>query len=262
MKKAINKGEREHILLQLVSHACTKTACLIVEELAVLRREIRAQLLAHWENAMPRIRRADQLELINVGASHSLSFQPNVHEISAEGKAKNVGEFCKITWRNDGMSDSKKARLSLLASSILDLVPGRTGIVVDGVSTSWVSSFHAPSTFADIVRGFQPDVLYIGENFPEHLKNPSYNNALVQYHKLFTAELTKLKDLLFSAEDMYHDLGAAIAPLKTAQALAEAMPEAVKHFPASLTYVKPTKEIADPAAINEIRAKLKKGLPI
>lgn len=259
MKKAINKTERTHILQQLVAHACQATGNKIVKELRQQRTVLTGMLITHWQKSMPGITRDQQMALLQNSCANSLTFGPSVVGLKPDGKALNEGEFGRVMWRNDGMSDARKGHLASLASAIMDVLSGASGILADGVSTSWSSSFYVPGSFPDIIRGFQPTSLYRGEGNQEMR---AHNDMLLRMHDQIVIQLGNMKDLLFSADEMYENLAAAIAPLKTAQALAEAMPEAVKHFPASLTYIKPAKEVADPKYINEIRAKLKKGLPV
>lgn len=262
MSKIINKAEREEILLALVVEASLKSAQKICNKLFELRARARQVLLAEWERNMPNISRADQLELLRSHAANALTFSPTVYGPGGKnGKASSEGEFGKLGWSNDGIPSNTRERLSILMSRIFSGIPGRQGQLHDGISNSWSSSLSLSNSYPDLIRGFQPGSLYRAGVAPDS-QDQAYVDSLLAIHDAAQPLLKELKDLLFAAEDMYHSVGAVIAPLKTAQKLAEAMPEAVKHFPPSLTYVKPTKEIADPKAINEIRAKLAKGLPV
>lgn len=261
MKKAINKTEREHILLSLVIDACVATGKKIVNELKASRTQLGHNLRDHWQKSMPNVSREDQLALLRDHCANALSFQPAVFKADLKGKAVVESDFGKVYWRNDGLTEVGKARRARLATLLMRALPGASGVINDDVRASYHSTLSMSASYPDIIRGFQPPNLYRAGVAPD-TQDPLYADKLLSIHDASVKQLSLLRDLLFSAEAMYEDLAAAIAPLKTGQALAEAMPEAVKHFPESLTYVKPTKEIADPAAINEIRAKLKKGLPI
>ncbi|AXC36511.1 hypothetical protein HOT57_gp67 [Pseudomonas phage phCDa] len=264
MKKAINKTERDEIIIALVSAASTKSAQTIVDKLGALRKEMFTLLHNHWQDQFPGISRTDQNALLQSGGAHSLKFQPTVFTKDLTSKNDSVrsnGEFGKIGWRNEG-TDSAKAIRSRIATQIFRNCTGVDGVVSDGIDTSFMSTLNISTQYPSIIAGSQPKYLYdTTTTLPDDV-DPVHNDLLLAVHTKITTLLTELRELVESAEAMYETVGAAIAPVKTAHALAELMPEAVKHFPTSLTYVKPTQEIADPKAINDIRAKLKAGLPI
>lgn len=262
MKKAINKSERDEIIIAVVAESSTKTAQALVDKLGQLRKDLHKLLLEQWQDTFPGISRPDQLALLQSRGATTLSFQPVIYIRKPDEECNTPGDtFGKYTWRNDG-TDTEKERRARIASRVLRNCTGVSNVLVDGISTSWQVSLYISTSYPDIIAGSQPTYLYeVGAEAPETV-DPVYNAMLLTKHVKIMNVLKELRDLLESAEAAYESLAAAIAPVKTAQALAELMPEAVKHFPASLTYVKPTKEIADPAAINEIRAKLRKGLPI
>ena len=264
MKKAINKTEREEIIIALVSAASTKSAQKIVDKLGALRKELFTLLHNHWQDQFPGISRADQELLLQSSGAHSLAFRPTIYTKDLTVKTDSVrsaGEFGKIAWRSEG-SDTAKARRSRLASRIFHNCTGVSGVLSDGIDNSYMLTLNINRAYPSIIGGSQPRVVYdASATMPDDI-DPVYNDLLMAKHTKICALLVELRELVESAEDMYATVGAAIAPVKNAQQLAELMPEAVKHFPASLTYVRPTQEIADPKAINDIRAKLAKGLPI
>ena len=261
MKKAINKTERNHIITELVVQAAGKKAQEIFNDLAAVRKEVATLLLLNWEDHFPGISDKDRLELLRSGGANRLSFKPTIYK----GKDNtNMGSFAELVWRNSG-SDAEKERIAKFAGRIFSNAAGTTGVTCDGVSSGWSSKLYISSTYVGVIAGNQPIAVYQdGGCVPADFGHSEelLNNALAKMNKKVTALLEELKVLIYSVEDAYQTLSAALAPVKTAQALAELMPESVKFFPPSLTYVKPTKEIADPKAINDIRAKLKKGLPI
>lgn len=263
MKKAINKTEREEILLAVVTHSAQASAQRIVDDLTQVRLKIRNTLLNNWEDNYPGISGPDRVSLLQSRGAVSLGFKPSIY---APGSTKadgllSPGEFGKLSWSNSG-SDVEKQRMAAIASRIMQLCAGAPGVVSERVTSGWTSAIQISSTYPDLIAGHQPHQLFAeGAKVPNDV-DAVLNDTFMRYHVEVTKLLKELKDLFFSAEKAYHSLASAIAPVKTAQQLAELMPEAIKHFPPSLTYVKPTKEIADPKAINEIRAKLKKGLPI
>lgn len=261
MKKAINKTERHAILKGLVVDASLKSGKKIVGALVILRAALANTLQQHWQDNMPGVDREDQLKLIQNHCVTSLSFSPTVYKPDEKGKPAVEADFVKYTWRQDKTPDAACERLAQLASAILEEIPNGKKCVDACVSTSWQAHFALNRSFADIIRGFQPSQLYREGCAPEGY-DQAHANRILPLHDQAVKLLEELKDLIFAAEDMYQTLALNLAPVKTAEAMAELMPEAVKHFPPSLTYVKPTKELADPKAINEIRAKLAKGLPI
>lgn len=266
MKKAINKAERQEILLAVVIASAVPAAQKIIDSLTQLRLQVHGVLLNNWGDQYPGISRADQLSLLQSRGANSLSFRPSIYALGepnldgTESK-KCIGEFGNVAWKNSGTL-AEKDRLATLASRLLQNCTGAPGVVSESVTNGWNSSVQLSKSYTDIIQGHQPDQLYeTGLETPDPMEQ-AYNDVLVGLNDKVCALLHELKDLIFSCETAYQALSTAIAPVKTAAQLAELMPEAVKHFPASLTYVKPTKELADPKAINEIRAKLKKGLPI
>lgn len=266
MKKAINKQERHEILLAVVVASAVPAAQKIIDSLTQLRLQVHGVLLNNWEDQYPGISKADQLSLLQSRGANSLSFRPSIYALGepnldgTESK-KCIGEFGKVAWQNSG-TDAEKQRLATLASRLMQNCTGAAGIVSESVTSGWNSSVQINHSYADIIQGHQPGYLYeAGLGVPDDLDAVA-NEAFVFLNEKIAGLLHELKDLFFSCETAYQALSSAIAPVKTAARLAELMPEAVKHFPASLMYVKPTKQLADPKAINEIRAKLKKGLPI
>lgn len=264
MKKAINKTEREEIIIALVSAASTKSAQKIVDKLGALRKEMFTLLHNHWQDQFPGISRDNQEILLQSSGAVPLKFQPTIYTKDLTSKTdsvRSVGEFGKISWRNEG-SDVVKSLRARLASRIFSNCTGVSGVVIDGIDTSYMATLHISRAYPSIIAGSQPNYVYdASATMPDDI-DPVYNDLLLTKHTKISALLVELRELVESAETMHETVSAAIAPVKTAQQLAELMPEAVKHFPASLTYVKPTQEIADPKAINDIRAKLAKGLPI
>ena len=264
MKKAINKTERNEIIIALVAHGATKKAQAIVDKLSDYQKAVRILLLDAWQDQFPGISRNDQLALLQCHGANSLSFQPTLYTKkpdSKEGQLTNLGNFGHIFWRNTGTAH-EQVRKPFLASRIFSNCAGRSNVVVDGYSSGFNSYLSLSKQFPDVIAGAAPKNLYDASvDLPEGV-DPVLNDALLVQHTGIIKCLNEFRDLVDAAEDAYQKLQAALAPVKTAQALAELMPEAVKFFPSSLTYVKPTQEVADPKAINEIRAKLAKGLPI
>lgn len=264
MKKAINKAEREEIVIALVCAASTKSAQKIVDKLGVLRKELCTLLHNHWQDQFPGISSADQTALLQSGGANSLRFRPTIYTKDLTGIAggvKSAGQFGLLSWRNVGVESDKVLR-ARLATRIFRNCTGVNGVVIDGISNSYTSELAITNGFPGIIAGTQPDYVYDDSTTVPDETDPVYNGRLLAMHTKIQALLVELRELVDAAEDAYEKLRAVLLPVKTGQALAELMPEAVKHFPPSLTYVKPTQEIADPKAINDIRAKLKKGLPI
>lgn len=262
MKKAINKGGRHEIVISMVVEACGVTAQNIIDDLTRIRLKVHDCLLGNWEDQYPGISRQDQMALLQSHGANCLTFRPTVYGVSStDGTQESQGEFGKLTWQNSG-TDAVKARKASMAMRIVQQCTGASAVFSENISSGYHSTIGMVNKYVDIIHGHQPPVLHTLElPLPDEL-DPVTNGFLLRYNTIIMDQLHAFKALVDSAEDSYLTLYAALAPIKTAQELAELMPEAVKHFPASLTYVKPTKELADPAAINEIRAKLRKGLPI
>ena len=106
---------------------------------------------------------------------------------------------------------------------------------------------------------------YLHEVPEESKKDPKYyiiNKKLAGLHNQIMDIFKQLGELLQSTLKMLEEVEAALAPIKGTAKLVELFPEAVKHLPDGFYDPAPTQAVADPAAINEIRAKLAKGLPI
>lgn len=262
MKKAINKTEREAILIGLVVESAQPKAQAVVDTLADLRKQVHEVLLENWQDNFPGISRDDQLALLRSHGGNALTFNPSVYTKVEDGEGnKCVGDFGKFAWPSAG-NESAKARVSRISTEIFRKCTGTAGVFHENATTAYTSYVRMDSSYADIINGLQPSGLYDASvDLPDDC-DPIVNDVLMVLYGKIQAQLQVYKHLLYEAEDAYQALGAATAPIKTAQQMADLFPEAVKHFPPSLTYVKPTKEIADPKAINEIRAKLAKGLPI
>lgn len=261
MKKVINKSERHHVVKALVVASAVKSGQDIINRLGKLRAQIHGVLLNNWEDAFPGITRADQLALLQTHGATCLTFKPTVYVLHGEDKAGAKGEFAKLYWSNTG-TDTLKARVAGFATAIVSGCTGTAGVISENVTTSYGSTLMLSSTYTDIIHGSQPQGVYQeGAPLPKEL-DAVYNARLSLLHKEAIALLNELRELIYATEDAYQALYAALAPVKTVAQLAELMPESVQFFPPSMTYVKPTQEIADPKAINDIRAKLAKGLPI
>lgn len=262
MKKAINKTERHHLILSLVGESATAKAQTIVDTLVELRKQVREVLLENWQDNFPGISRQDQTGLLECRGAVALSFKPSIYSRDDDADAvKSVGEFGKFTWANRG-PESRKALVAQIATVIYQNCDGTSGVFSENVTTGYSSYLYIHSTYPDVINGMQPAGLYDASvDLPKDL-DPIVNDVLMVLYGKINAQLVEFKDLIYAGEDAYQALSAAMAPIKTAQQMAELFPESVKHFPPSLTFVKPTKEIADPKAINDIRAKLAKGLPI
>lgn len=262
MKKTINKTERAHLILSLVGESATAKAQAIVDTLVELRKQVREVLLENWQDNFPGISRQDQTGLLECRGAMALTFSPSIYIRDGDTEnVKRIGEFGKLTWVNHGL-EPRKALVAQITNAIYRNCTGTSGAFSVNVATGYTSCLYIYSTYPDVINGMQPAGLFTASvDLPKGI-DPFFNDVLLVLYGKIDVQLKAFKDLIYAVEDAYQALSAAMAPIKTAQQMAELFPEAVKHFPPSLTYVKPTKEIADPAAINEIRAKLAKGLPI
>ncbi|MBO6275866.1 MAG: hypothetical protein J6N20_00225 [Pseudomonas sp.] len=261
MKKAINKTERDHVVKALVVQSAVKTGQDIINRLGKLRAEIRGVLLSNWEDSFPGIRRADQLALLQSHGATCLTFKPTTYVLHDKDKAQAKNEFCKLYWSNTG-TDTEKRRVASLAACIVDACSGTAGVLSENVTANYGSMLMLSPSYTDLIHGTQPIGVYLGDAPLPKEFDPVLNSRLSLLHKQAMVLLTEFRDLIYATEDAYQVLYAALVPVKSVAQLAELMPESVQFFPPSMTYVKPTKEIADPTAINDIRAKLKAGLPI
>lgn len=96
----------------------------------------------------------------------------------------------------------------------------------------------------------------------ENLKVPAeLQHRFIYCHKAVLKLNEETLDLIKQAYDLYEEIHAGIAAVRTPHALAELMPIAVKHFPEHWIN-EPKKELADPTYLNELTARLKAGLPV
>lgn len=270
MKKAINKSERAAIIQGLVVEACLKNGKKVVEGLKEQFNSVRAVMQQNFDETVPELfSRERQLTLLRDRVMNCASsvFKVGVWEKGWNAKEESWAfrDFGYKAFNTPTRSDSMRAQDELLWEAILRKLPEFSKYVQERYLGHANPSLHIKTTFVDVPTSVIDNKLYDpSKSRQKYLPAEigKYNEALFDVHIKTVALLEKLFDILLSASAMRDELQSVFSPIKTPVEMAELFPEAVKHFPESMSYVRPTKELADPAAINEIRAKLKAGLPI
>lgn len=270
MKKAINKSERAAIIQGLVVEACLKNGKKVVEGIAEQFNAVRAVCQASFDAQVPELYSRDR-QLLLIQQSVLRSADPYLKV----GRWKKEYNETEPSWKFHGFghvvgtvparSDTARQQDSMLWLTILQNLPGFSKYVSERHFSYNTPTLTLRATFSDVPMSvMQGRIFDTSKSVQEHLPSEVgvYNRELFETNTKIIVLFQQMFDILLGASTMRDDLQAVFAPIKTPTELAELFPEAVKHFPESMSYVRPTKELADPAAINEIRAKLKAGLPI
>lgn len=270
MKKAINKSERAAIIQCLVVDACLKNGKKVVEGLMEQFNIVKSVCQQSFDAQVPELSaRKRQLELLQQrvlnNADPRLTVAVWKTEYNEKAPSWKFRDFGHLVGTVPSRSDAVRQQDSILWFSILNSLPSFGKFASERYLGHSTPSFTIKTTFSDVPAS--PMTCRIYDTFAPTLQHlpaevSEYNSTLYTAHHEILVLFSKLFDILLGASAMRDELQAVFAPIKTPTELAELFPEAVKHFPESMSYVRPTKELADPAAINEIRAKLKAGLPI
>lgn len=257
MKKAINKEERKQLLQNLVVHASKVKGAEMVQTLRGIHAEVADIYRKQFQLLVPEISFPRQKEMIRLHMFRGLTHQPRVKlGISAHGVP-----FGQVEWKPLRPKAEDEYQLQVGLHEAMARSWGTSGVLysdMDGRHHCFMRLNHG---FPDVPSANFDSALQ-EVDFPERVMTVNAHNSLIGLHKVIVNILNSLKELMDQAYDTYLELEAALAPIKTPAQLYELMPESMPHWPETLKYAPPTQELADPAAINEIRAKLKAGLPI
>ena len=185
-----------------------------------------------------------------------------VYVYGADGKyARCFGEH---TWRRPGALTSSVLRTQDQLYSAAYNTWGASGVLGKSAFHHSSPDLHLERTFAGIPFAAMGGS-YLHEVPEESKKDPKYyaiSKRMADLHNQIMDILKQLGELLQGTLAMLEEVEAALAPIKGTAQLVELFPEALKHLPDGFYDPAPTQAVADPAAINEIRAKLAKGLPV
>lgn len=261
-KQAINKSERLHILRSMVAASTVKGGSKVLKEVRKLRNEVEQALIQNWTAKVPEITRARQLELLQDRVVERASLANTYVRILPEGaKTTNNHEFAYHSWNRPRMAEGRKDIQAALFCSCESEWLGSN----DLLNSSWYSffvSFKLPRSFSAVPAGYVGTHVVDPAGEEKLTMCPRLNAVLYKAHFRAVKLFKELQEILDQAWELYETLEVNLAPVKSVTALLALMPEAAKHLPESLKQEKPQKELVDPTAINEIRKKLKEGLPI
>lgn len=257
MKKMINKQERKQLLQNLVVHASKVKGAAMVQTLRGIHAEVADIYRKQFQLLVPEISFPRQKELIRSHMFRGLSHQPRVKM----GTSINGTTFGYIDWSPIRPKEQSACDYQVSLHENMFAAWGCSGAVRGTLDGRFQCTLALSHSFSDVPSAEFDRVLHEVE-FPDRVMTLNAHNALIGLHKATVRILDSLKALLDEGYETYQELEAALAPVKTPAQLYELMPESQPHWPETLKYAPPTKELADPAAINDIRAKLKKGLPI
>lgn len=260
--KALTKPVKQAVAIGLVAASTTKTGVKLVKQLRKLHSEVRTALLVYFKQEVPELTNPERIqELLTVRVLHPVEMG-RTYVYGADSKsARCFGEY---TWRRPGVLTT--ATLSIQEKLYTQAFNnwGSSGVLEK-------SSFHHTSPDLMLNRGF-PDIpfAYMGgsylhlvpEDSQKDVRYHSINKQLAKLHDKIVDILKQLAELLQGTLVMLEEVEAALAPIKGTKQLVDLFPEALNHLPDGFYDPSPTQAVADPAAINEIRAKLAKGLPI
>lgn len=260
--KALTKPVKHAVAIGLVAASTTKTGVKLVKQLRVLRNEVHKVLMDYFKQEVPELASPERIqELLTLRVLHPVEMG-RVYVYGADGKAARC--FGEYTWRRAGV-------LTTAVLSIQEKLYTQAFNTWGGSGVLEKSSFHHSAPDLMLNRGF-PDIpfAYMGGSYlhlvPDELKkDPKYhaiNKQLAKLHDKILVILKQLSELLQGTLGMLDEVEAALAPIKGTKQLVDLFPEAINHLPDGFYDPAPTQAVADPAAINEIRAKLAKGLPV
>lgn len=254
IKKTLTKPLRAEIARDMVIAASQKTGDMLGKELAVIQDCIKGCLLAYFYGKVPEVHPDRVLELLqqrvlsNTDLGHCYVYPTEDSE-----------KFGELEWL---LSDRTEANLKANAFLWEPMVRGWTGhkTSFDSSCLSYTRpELSIVSNYADIPYIIRPS-MKPGE--AKGTLEATLVNQLNSMHGRAMVVLSAMRDLLEEAREMYDNLLLAMQQFKNTEQLVEGIPESVNYFPDALFEPAPTKQVADPKFLNDIRAKLAKGLPV
>lgn len=253
LKKTLTKAHRAEIARDMVIASTKKAGDRISKELAKIQDCTKGCLLGYFYEKVPEIPVDRVAVLLQQGVLRSTGVT-NTCVYPSEG----AEVFGELEWR---VADQSSRNLETNRALWEPMVRSwdRYGTVF---SSSYMGRM-APelemlSSFADVphvsLPSMKPGVAKGADGKIVNQINSMHGRAMVQLHAM--------KCLLEEARTMYDNLLLAMQQFKNTEQLAEGIPEAVQHFPAELFEPVSTTQVADPKFLNDIRAKLAKGLPV
>lgn len=269
MKKTINRNELHLIIRGMVTDACLKKGKKIKESIEDSHTWLKAICRLNFAQTVPELAEPRrQTELLQAGIIASSYPRINVNEWKVNKEDNKTGNWHPTSFSEKTIcvgrrTEAEKQANTALWEHIIDKIPG-LGMFITQSNFTWDRpSITMRTRFADVPHSPMPIKVYEGTRAMSAptVEKHNHNDVLVAIHEEVCGHIQKLFELLQDAVTMYSDLHKAMHAIKKPEKLEEVFPEAVKHFPESLRAVPKTKEIADPAFINQLREKLAAGLP-
>ena len=269
MKKAINRSEMHSIIIGMVTDACLKKGKKIKESIEDSQTWLKDLCRLNFAQTVPELSEPKrQTELLQAGVLNSIFPRMSVNEWKVDKDDNKTGRWRPTTFSEKAVyvgrrTDTEKQANTALWERIINKIPGLAMLITCSNLTWDYPTITMYTRFADIPHSPMPSKVYAGTRAMSApaVEKHNHNDVLVSIHKEACGHIQKLFDLLQDAVVMYSDLHKAMHAIKKPDELAEVFPEAVKHFPESLRVAPKTKEITDPAFINQLREKLAAGLP-
>lgn len=261
MSVPLNHKLKTSVATGMVAKSTKKAGSKLVKELRTLHADVRETAIQHWNNCVPELVDRDrQIALLTGRALSPATFHNNsVRKDKNEASA----EFGRVTWAISNRDQTYLNGLGQLWAACLNEW-GTSGVLESRYFNSWHPELYMVRTFTDVpfhnfgsshLERQAADIM----NMPEHYV--AFHQAMCSLHDRIVAVLHKLQAILLQSVNALSELQADMAPIKNSGKLLELFPEALHYLPEGFATPK-TKQLADPSAINEIRAKLAAGLPV
>lgn len=255
----LNKTHLHQTLQSMVAASTVKAGSKLVKRMIEVRTLIAATLQKQALNELPELNKERQLDLIQKRILDCIS----TNNFTVAVPRSNSTSWDSEYFANFVMTTVSKSQ----AVRETDYVFYR--LVVHGwANTQGHLSFSYNTYYVRIgINGAFPGIADVSAPtsvYPEsHDKwSEGYNSLLLNAHQGAKAVGKEIGQLLLQANTMLADMIQATITCTTVEKLLEYFPEAEKHLPEEVRAVKPTKQVADPKVINDIRAKLAAGLPV
>lgn len=253
LKKTLTKAHRAEIARDMVIASTKKAGDRISKELAKIQDCTKGCLLGYFYEKVPEIPVSRVAELLQHGVLRSTCLT-NICVYPSEG----AEVFGELEWRLVDQSPRNLETNLFLWDPMLRSWDGYKTVFTGAYLGRMAPELELLSSFADVphvsLPNLKPSAAKGGDAKIVNQINSMQGRAMVQLHAM--------KCLMEEARLMYDNLLLAMQQFKNTEQLAEGIPEAVQHLPAELFEPASTTQVADPKFINDIRAKLAKGLPV
>lgn len=254
----LSKTHLHQTLRNMVAASTLKTGNKLMKDLNGIKSDIGLVLQDQANQALPEVTQERQQALLQSRILSPVTISNTTVKVRRTDREKDWDNhtFGRYTW---SPSKSDKVRTEQAA-------------FLQDVHLSWANSRAASLSYGnyycyvDISSSFPqiPDVGVSKYVYPLDAEQwtEGYNSEMLKLHKKAVVVNTKVCELLLEAVAMFDKLVMATFTCTTVEKLLEFIPEAEKHLPEEVRAAKPTKQVADPKVINDIRAKLAAGLPV